>query len=41
MIRVAHIVPTDRVSYLMLARLMRLQESGFAISVVCGDRGYV
>lgn len=40
-VRVAHIVPTDRVAYLMRARLMRLQESGFAISVVCGDRGYV
>lgn len=40
-VRVAHIVPTDRVAYLMRARLMRLQENGFAVSVVCGDRGYV
>jgi len=40
-VRVAHIVPTDRVAYLMRARLMRLQEHGFSVSVVCGDRGYV
>ena len=39
--RVAHVFPTDRVAFLMRARLMRLQEEGFAISVVCGDRGYV
>ncbi len=39
--RVAHIVPTDRVAYLMRARLMRLQEHGFSVSVICGDRGYV
>ena len=38
--RVAHVFPTDRVAFLMRARLMRLQEQGFAISVVCGDRGY-
>ena len=37
---VAHVFPTDRVAYLMRARLMRLQEVGFAISVICGDRGY-
>jgi glycosyltransferase involved in cell wall biosynthesis len=40
-VRVAHIVPTDRVAYLMRARLMRLQEHDFSVSVVCGDRGYV
>ncbi len=40
-VRVAHIVPTDRVAYLMRARLLRLQESGFAVTIVCGDRGYV
>ena len=39
--RVAHVFPTDRVAYLMRARLMRLQESGFEVSVLCGDRGYV
>lgn len=38
--RVAHVFPTDRVAYLMRARLMRLQEEGFAVSVICGDRGY-
>jgi glycosyltransferase involved in cell wall biosynthesis len=38
--RVAHVFPTDRVAFLMRARLMRLQEQGFGISVVCGDRGY-
>ena len=40
-LRVAHIFPTDRVAYLMRARLMRLQEQGCVVSVVCGDRGYV
>ncbi len=39
--RVAHIFPTDRVAYLMRARLMRLCEHGFKVAVVCGDRGYV
>ena len=37
---VAHIFPTDHVAYLMRARLMRLQERGFSVSVLCGDRGY-
>ncbi|MEE3234678.1 MAG: glycosyltransferase family 4 protein [Candidatus Latescibacterota bacterium] len=40
MTRVAHVFPTDRVAYLMRSRLMRLQEKGFCISVLCGDRGY-
>ena len=39
--RVAHVFPTDRVAYLMRARLMRLQEHGIEVAVVCGDRGYV
>ncbi|MEE3259969.1 MAG: glycosyltransferase family 4 protein [Candidatus Latescibacterota bacterium] len=39
-LRVAHVFPTDRVAYLMRAQLMRLQEQGFAVSVICGDRGY-
>ena len=39
--RVAHVFPTDRVAYLMRARLMRLQESGIEVAVICGDRGYV
>lgn len=39
-LRVAHVFPTDRVAYLMRARLMRLQELGFAVSIICGDRGY-
>ncbi len=39
--RVAHVFPTDRVAYLMRARLMRLQERGIEVVVVCGDRGYV
>ena len=39
--RVAHVVPTDRIAYLLLrARLLRLQEAGFEVSVVCGDAGY-
>ena len=38
--RIAHVFPTDQVAYLMRARLMRLQEEGFSISVLCGDRGY-
>ena len=39
-LRLAHVFPTDRVAYLMRARLMRLQELGFAVSIICGDRGY-
>jgi glycosyltransferase involved in cell wall biosynthesis len=40
-VRVAHVVPTDRIAYLLLrARLLRLQEAGFEVSVVCGDVGY-
>ena len=38
--RVAHVFPTDHVAYLMRARLIRLQERGFYISILCGDRGY-
>jgi glycosyltransferase involved in cell wall biosynthesis len=37
---VAHVFPTDRVAYLMRGRLMRLQEVGLSVSVICGDRGY-
>lgn len=40
-LRVAHVFPTDRVAYLMRARLMRLRESGLEVAVICGDRGYV
>ena len=39
-VRVAHIVPTDHIAYMMRTRLQRLRESGFEISVICGDRGY-
>jgi len=40
-VRVAHVVPTDRIAYLLLrARLLRLQEAGFEVSVICGDVGY-
>ena len=40
-VRVAHVVPTDRIAYLLLrARLLRLQEAGFDVSVICGDVGY-
>jgi glycosyltransferase involved in cell wall biosynthesis len=40
-VRVAHVVPTDRIAYLLLsARLQRLQEAGFAVSVICGNAGY-
>ncbi len=39
--RVAHIVPTDRIAYLMLrARLERLLEAGYDISVICGKGAY-
>ena len=40
-VRVAHIVPTDRIAYLLLrVRLLRLQEAEFEVSVICGDVGY-
>jgi glycosyltransferase involved in cell wall biosynthesis len=38
--RVAHIIPTDHIAYLMRTRLLRLQEAGFDLRVICGDRGY-
>lgn len=39
--RIAHIVPTDRIAYLMLyARLQRLREIGYELSVICGAVGY-
>ncbi len=38
--RVAHVIPTDQIAYLMRTRLQRLQEAGFEIRVICGDRGY-
>ena len=39
--RIAHIVPTDRIAYLMLyARLQRLRELGYELSVICGAVGY-
>ncbi|MFC1525301.1 glycosyltransferase family 4 protein [Candidatus Latescibacterota bacterium] len=35
--RVAHVTPTDRIAYLLLrARLTRLQQAGYGITVVCG-----
>ncbi len=39
--RIAHIVPTDRIAYLLLrGRLSLLQEAGFDVTVICGDMGY-
>ena len=39
--RIGHIVPTDRIAFLMLrARLMRLREAGFEVVVICGEKGY-
>jgi len=39
--RVAHVVPTDRIAFLLLrTRLQRLQEAGYQVMVVCGDDGY-
>ncbi len=39
--RVGHIVPTDRIAFLILrARLMRLREAGFEVGVICGEKGY-
>ena len=40
-VRVAHIVPTDRIAYFVLrARLVRLREAGFEITVICGKVGF-
>jgi glycosyltransferase involved in cell wall biosynthesis len=40
-VRVAHVVPTDRIAWLLLrAGLARLQEAGYDVTVVCGDAGY-
>jgi glycosyltransferase involved in cell wall biosynthesis len=38
--RIAHIIPTDHIAYLMRTRLTRLLEPGFDLSVICGDQGY-
>ena len=39
--RIAHIVPTDRIAYLLLrGRLSLLQQAGFEVTVICGDTGY-
>ena len=39
--RIAHIVPTDRIAYLLLrGRLSLLQNAGFDVTVICGDLGY-
>jgi glycosyltransferase involved in cell wall biosynthesis len=39
--RIAHIVPTDRIAYLLLrGRLSLLQKAGFDVTVICGDLGY-
>ena len=36
-IRVAHVVPTPRIAYLMLrVRLEKLQEAGYEVAVICG-----
>jgi glycosyltransferase involved in cell wall biosynthesis len=40
-IRVAHIIPTDRIAYLMRTRLLRLQEAGIEQRILCGDTGYL
>ena len=40
-IRVAHVVPTDRIAYLLMRdRLLRLQEAGYEVSVICGAVGF-
>jgi glycosyltransferase involved in cell wall biosynthesis len=40
-VRVAHVVPTDRIAWLLLrVGLSRLQEAGFEVTVLCGDAGY-
>ncbi|MEW6754553.1 MAG: glycosyltransferase family 4 protein [Candidatus Latescibacterota bacterium] len=40
-VHVAHVVPTDRIAYLLLrGQLALLQEAGFRVSVLCGDVGY-
>lgn len=40
-VRVAHVVPTDRIAWLLLrVGLSRLQEAGFEVTVLCGDTGY-
>ncbi|NKB68619.1 MAG: glycosyltransferase [Candidatus Latescibacteria bacterium] len=38
--RVAHIIPTDNTAFLMRTRLQRLQEAGFELHILSGDRGY-
>ncbi|SVC95190.1 uncharacterized protein METZ01_LOCUS348044, partial [marine metagenome] len=35
--RIAHVVPTDRIAYLLLrSRLTRLRDAGYEVSVLCG-----
>lgn len=38
--RIAHIIPTDRIAYLMRTRLTRLQDTGYDLSIICGDQGF-
>jgi glycosyltransferase involved in cell wall biosynthesis len=39
-LRIAHLVPTDRIAYLLLrANLLRLREAGYAVGLICGRVG--
>lgn len=39
--RIAHVAPTDQIAYYLLRpRLARLQEAGFAVSLICGEVGF-
>ena len=38
--KIAHIIPTDDTAYLMRTRLQRLQEAGFDLHLISGNRGY-